>query len=53
MGKGTPMEGDTELIYGFRIRRILEASGTSIQGIDQDAWTGFSGLRGARSRAFP
>lgn len=33
---------DTELVYGFRIRLILEASGTPIQGIDQDAWAGFS-----------
>ena len=33
---------DTELVYGFRIRLILEASGTPIQGIDQDAWAKFS-----------
>jgi uncharacterized damage-inducible protein DinB len=29
---------DTELVYGFRIRVILGASGAPIQGIDQDAW---------------
>jgi hypothetical protein len=33
---------DSELVYGFRIRMILEASGTPIQGIDQDAWAHFS-----------
>ncbi|MGD0725943.1 MAG: DinB family protein [Spirochaetia bacterium] len=33
---------DSELVYGFRIRIILEASGTSIQGTDQDAWAKFS-----------
>lgn len=33
---------DSELVYGFRIRMILEASGTPIQGIDQDAWAKFS-----------
>jgi len=33
---------DTELLYGFRVRRILEANGAPIQGIDQDAWAGFS-----------
>jgi len=33
---------DSELVYGFRIRVILEASGTAIQGIDQDAWAKFS-----------
>jgi uncharacterized damage-inducible protein DinB len=33
---------DTELVYGFRIRLILEASGTPIQGIDQDSWAKFS-----------
>ena len=34
---------DTELVWEFRIRLILEASGAPIQGIDQDAWAGFSG----------
>ena len=29
---------DSELVYGFRIRVILGASGAPIQGIDQDAW---------------
>jgi hypothetical protein len=29
---------DSELVYGFRIRLILAASGTPVQGIDQDAW---------------
>jgi hypothetical protein len=33
---------DSELVYGFRIRIILEGSGTPIQGIDQDAWARFS-----------
>lgn len=33
---------DSELVYGFRIRLILEASGTPIQGINQDAWAKFS-----------
>jgi hypothetical protein len=33
---------DSELVYGFRIRVILEASGTPIQGIDQDLWARFS-----------
>jgi DinB superfamily len=33
---------DSELVYGFRIRLILEASGTPIQNIDQDAWARFS-----------
>lgn len=33
---------DSELVYGFRIRIILEAGGTPIQGIDQDAWAKFS-----------
>jgi hypothetical protein len=33
---------DSELVYGFRIRIILEASGTPIQGTDQDAWAMFS-----------
>jgi len=29
---------DSELVYGFRVRLILGASGTPIQGFDQDAW---------------
>ncbi|MGO9309410.1 MAG: DinB family protein [Spirochaetia bacterium] len=29
---------DSELVYGFRIRMILAASGTPIQGTDQEAW---------------
>jgi len=29
---------DSELVYGFRIRLILGASGIPIQGFDQDAW---------------
>jgi len=29
---------DSELVYGFRIRLILAASGTPIQNVDQDAW---------------
>jgi hypothetical protein len=29
---------DAEFVQGFRIRLILGASGTSIQGFDQDAW---------------
>ena len=33
---------DSELVYGFRIRIILQASGTPIQGTDQDAWAKFS-----------
>jgi len=33
---------DSEMVYGFRIRMILEASGTPIQATDQDAWAGFS-----------
>ena len=33
---------DSELVYGFRIRLILEANGSRIQGINQDAWAKFS-----------
>jgi hypothetical protein len=33
---------DSEMVYGFRIRIILEASSPSIQGINQDAWAKFS-----------
>ncbi|HVP19671.1 MAG TPA: DinB family protein, partial [Spirochaetia bacterium] len=29
---------DCELVQGFRLRLILGASGTPIQGFDQDAW---------------
>lgn len=33
---------DSELVYGFRIRLILEAASPTIQGIDQDLWAKFS-----------
>jgi hypothetical protein len=33
---------DTEGVVGFRIRLILGANGTPIQGFDQDAWAKFS-----------
>jgi len=33
---------DSEIVYGFRIRLILESNGAAIQGIDQDAWARFS-----------
>ncbi len=33
---------DTEMVYGCRIRLILEGGGAPIQGIDQDAWARFS-----------
>jgi DinB superfamily len=33
---------DSEMVYGFRIRLILEGGGPPIQGIDQDAWARFS-----------
>jgi hypothetical protein len=33
---------DSELVYGFRIRLILEAGGPPIQGTNQDAWAKFS-----------
>jgi hypothetical protein len=33
---------DSELVYGFRIRIILEGGNPPIQGIDQDAWARFS-----------
>jgi hypothetical protein len=33
---------DTELVQGFRLRLILGASGTPIQGFDQDAWARYS-----------
>ena len=32
---------DTEMVYGFRLRLILGASGSPIQGFDQDAWARF------------
>jgi hypothetical protein len=33
---------DTEIVQGFRVRLILGASGTPIQGFDQDAWAAYS-----------
>jgi hypothetical protein len=33
---------DVEMVQGFRIRLILGASGTAIQGFDQDAWASSS-----------
>ena len=33
---------DVELVQGFRIRLILGASGTAIQGFDQDVWAQYS-----------
>jgi len=33
---------DSEIVYGFRIRLILEGGSPPIQGIDQDAWARFS-----------
>lgn len=33
---------DTELVQGFRVRLILGASGTPIQGFDQDEWARYS-----------
>jgi hypothetical protein len=33
---------DTEIVVGFRIRLILGAKGTPIQGFDQDVWAKFS-----------
>jgi uncharacterized damage-inducible protein DinB len=29
---------DTEIVFGYRIRTILGAPGTNIQGFDQDKW---------------
>jgi|SRR5690242_1363694 DinB family protein len=29
---------DTEIVYAFRLRLMLAASGITIQGIDQEAW---------------
>jgi hypothetical protein len=37
---------DSELVYGFRIRMILEASGTPIQATNQDVWAKFSDYAG-------
>lgn len=39
---------DSELVYGFRIRLILELPGTPIQSIGQDAWARFSDYREER-----
>ncbi len=33
---------DSEIVYGYRIRIILEAGTPPIQGIDQDTWAQFS-----------
>jgi len=33
---------DTEIVQGFRVRMILGASGTPIQGFDQDEWAKYS-----------
>ncbi len=33
---------DTELVQGFRVRLILGANGTPIQGFDQDEWARYS-----------
>jgi len=33
---------DSEIVYGYRIRIILEAGSPPIQGIDQDSWARFS-----------
>ena len=33
---------DVEIVQGFRIRLILGASGTTIQGFDQDVWARYS-----------
>ncbi len=33
---------DTEMVQGFRIRMILGANGTPIQGFDQDEWARYS-----------
>lgn len=37
---------DSELVYGFRIRLILEGGSPPIQGTDQDAWARFSDYAG-------
>jgi hypothetical protein len=34
---------DSELVYGFRIRLILEGGSPPIQSIDQDAWVSLTG----------
>ncbi len=41
---------DTEMVYGYRIRLILEGGGPPIQGIDQDAWARFSDYAGQDPR---
>jgi hypothetical protein len=33
---------DGEIVQGYRVRRILESSGTPIQGFDQDVWAKYS-----------
>jgi hypothetical protein len=33
---------DVEIVQGFRVRLILGASGTPIQGFDQEVWAGYS-----------
>jgi DinB superfamily len=33
---------DSELVYGFRVRLVLEGKSPSIQNVDQDAWAKFS-----------
>ncbi|HUI63345.1 MAG TPA: DinB family protein [Bacteroidota bacterium] len=33
---------DTELVFGFRLRLTLGASGTTIQAFDQDAWADYA-----------
>lgn len=42
-GKWSPLEvvahlADTELVYRYRLRRIVAQPGTAISGYDQDAW---------------
>ena len=36
---------DTELAWGYRIRKILEEKGVSLQGYDQDRWEAISNYR--------
>lgn len=33
---------DTELVFGYRMRKILEANGTPIQAFDQNVWADYS-----------
>jgi len=33
---------DAEMVFGFRMRLILGANGTTVQAFDQDVWSGFS-----------